>query len=271
MSKYEKHRYTDPELPIGFHYDRGVKGYSRLHWHEPFEILYYTDGCCKMMINGVHRTAEAGDLIFLNSNCVHNFYAADERCRYHCLTVDPAVTNEFGLENLCEQPLVRTRDPELIGMVMRLVKLNEEQPPFYKKEMKAIILQLIIRISRLAEKSTDEPFYPTPQCRMVMQAISYLQTHFTEPITVDEMSAQLGFSKYYFCRRFKEITGQTMVDYLNLLRCKNARRLLAEGTYNVSESARLSGFNNLSYFAKVYKKHMGQLPSKNFLKNQEKL
>ncbi len=262
MSKYEKHFYLDPELPISLHYDQGSKNFSPLHWHEPIEILYYAEGQCEMIINGIRRSAKAGDLIFLNSNCVHNFHSATENCHYYCLTVDLSVADSFGLQPLGEQPVIESRDAELIALYMRLVQLQNDQPSYYKKEMKAIILQLMIRLIRLPKTEPKESFHITSQCRMVMQAVSYLQSHFTEPITVEELSNHLGFSKYYFCRQFKEITGQTMVDYLNLLRCKNARRLLAEGTHNVSESARLSGFSNLSYFAKVYKKHMGCLPSK---------
>ena len=50
-------------------------------------------------------------------------------------------------------------------------------------------------------------------------------------------------------------------NYLNYTRCSYARKLLASGRYNVSESAEHSGFSNLSYFAKTYKKYMGELPS----------
>ncbi len=263
MSRYEKHRYNDPELPISLHYDQGKNGhYTRVHWHEPYELLYYTDGQCEMMINGVRRLVQAGDLIFLNSNCVHNFHPIKGNCHYYCLTIDPSLTDDFGLQKWYNHPMIQTRKPELIDLFMQLVQLKKEQPLFFKKEMKAIILQLLIRLFRIPENIPAEPLQLTTQCQMVMKAVDYLQAHFTEPITVEELSNYLGFSKYYFCHQFKEITGQTMVDYLNNLRCKNARRLLSEGQCNVSESARLSGFTNLSYFAKVYKKHMGNLPSK---------
>ena len=51
------------------------------------------------------------------------------------------------------------------------------------------------------------------------------------------------------------------MDYLNFLRCSNARRLMASGKYNVSESAAMSGFKSLSYFSRVYRRQMGVLPS----------
>ena len=58
---------------------------------------------------------------------------------------------------------------------------------------------------------------------------------------------------------FKEVTRRTPVDYINFIRCNYARNLLLSGRYNVSESAEMSGFKNLSYFSKTYKKYMGCL------------
>ncbi|ELP5185316.1 helix-turn-helix transcriptional regulator, partial [Clostridium perfringens] len=68
-------------------------------------------------------------------------------------------------------------------------------------------------------------------------------------------------SKYYTCRTFKEVTGKTILDYINHIRCINARNLILYNGYTISESAYKSGFNNLSYFSKTYKKYMGLLPS----------
>ena len=96
---------------------------------------------------------------------------------------------------------------------------------------------------------------------MVKEATAYIRGHFADTLAIEEICERVGFSKFYFCRAFKEVTGRTAVDYINYLRCSNARKLLASG-YNVSESAEQSGFGNLSYFSKVYKKYMGQLPSR---------
>ncbi|EOU2011906.1 helix-turn-helix domain-containing protein, partial [Clostridium perfringens] len=54
---------------------------------------------------------------------------------------------------------------------------------------------------------------------------------------------------------------QTILDYINHIRCINARNLILYNGYTISESAYKSGFNNLSYFSKTYKKYMGLLPS----------
>ena len=69
-------------------------------------------------------------------------------------------------------------------------------------------------------------------------------------------------SKYYFCRAFKQATGQTVTQYINWVRCSHARRLLASGECNVGEAAERCGFHNLSYFTRVYRRQYGRVPSK---------
>ena len=68
-------------------------------------------------------------------------------------------------------------------------------------------------------------------------------------------------SKYYFCRIFKNITGSTVIKYLNMYRCMKARELLSSGKYTVSEAALECGFENMSYFSKTYKAYSGSVPS----------
>jgi len=96
---------------------------------------------------------------------------------------------------------------------------------------------------------------------MIAKALEYINIHYVEPITVEEISKHAGFSKYYFCRSFKKATGMTLISYINSLRCTNDKRLIHSGQHNIGESAVMSGFNNLSYFSRIYKKHIGHTPS----------
>lgn len=95
---------------------------------------------------------------------------------------------------------------------------------------------------------------------MVKETITYIQTDYGEPLTVERICRQVGFSKYYLCRTFKEITGYTVLEYLTITRCRQAEQLLCMGNMTVSQAARLCQFNHLSHFSKTYKKYMGVLP-----------
>ncbi len=88
-----------------------------------------------------------------------------------------------------------------------------------------------------------------------------MKKHYAEPITITNLAATLGFTKYYFCHVFNEITGSTVINHLNYIRCKNARKLILSGRCNITEAAGQCGFTNMSYFARIYKNVIGQLPS----------
>ena len=93
------------------------------------------------------------------------------------------------------------------------------------------------------------------------KAIDYISKNATKSLTVEEVSGAAGLSKYYFIRVFKKVTGQTLTEYINKVRCDCAKTLLVSGEYSITEAALSSGFNNVSYFAKIFKKNTGRLPS----------
>ncbi|MDO5601959.1 MAG: AraC family transcriptional regulator, partial [Oscillospiraceae bacterium] len=111
------------------------------------------------------------------------------------------------------------------------------------------------------DNTTERKSSDNQQVQAVKKMISYLREHFLERITIDELCADTGYSRFYLCHSFKKMTGNTIIQYVNFLKCQHARSLLLEGNHSVSESAALSGFKNDSYFTKTYKAVFGRLPS----------
>ena len=92
--------------------------------------------------------------------------------------------------------------------------------------------------------------------------LDFMEDNYTAPLTLDELAAAVHMSPRYFCRFFREMTHRTPVDYLNYLRVEHAARLLASSGVSVTEAAYSCGFNDLSYFIKIYKKYKGITPGK---------
>jgi len=67
-------------------------------------------------------------------------------------------------------------------------------------------------------------------------------------------------SEVNFRRLFREYRNQSPIEYRNELRLQNAQIKLQSGEYNVSETAQLCGFSNLSFFIRLYKKKYGHTP-----------
>ena len=256
-SKYELHDGYDENFPLKFHLDkiRDLKP----HWHEHIELLYIKSGSFNITGGDVTHILSKGDVIVFTPDCVHGLQAVGNGCEYYCITIDRRFCASFGIPASHGQFSWVSTGGDINSCYSKIIRLMKTQPLYYREEVKALILRILAIVYRSYNLSSE--MCGKVNNKMISQAIEYLNTHFSEPVTVEELSEYVGFSKYYFCRTFKQVTGKTVVDYINHLRCLNAKRLILSGQYNVSESARLSGFNNLSYFSRTYIKHMGVSPS----------
>lgn len=95
----------------------------------------------------------------------------------------------------------------------------------------------------------------------IQKAVAYIGSHYAEPITLQDVAAACGMSKYGLSRRFNAETGTSFKTYLNRIRVRAAKELLSQPSVNVSEACFAVGFNDLSYFSRVFRRIDGRSPS----------
>ena len=268
---YENHIYKDLDFPIIFHLTNLSNEHKdfTMNWHENIEMLYFIEGKGIVTCDTLQFEASAGDIVVVNSNNLHAIQSVTLNCRYCCLIVDKYLCESYGFsvgdiyfKELLADNLIREYFDIIIEEML-------SRRPHYKVSVKAAILNILIQLCRyygldnttLIHRNGDK------KLDMVKATISHIRKHYKEALSIDEVCSQVGFSKYYCCHVFKEITGRTIVDYINYLRCSYAQKQLSSGKYNVSESAEMSGFKNFSYFSKIYKKQMGNSPSQEQVNN----
>lgn len=94
----------------------------------------------------------------------------------------------------------------------------------------------------------------------IHQVYQYVEAHFLEPINTQLIAEHVSLTVPAFCRYFKQATHLTYTDFVNQYRVRYAQKLLLQGK-NVSESCVESGFENLSYFTRLFKRRVGISPS----------
>lgn len=94
----------------------------------------------------------------------------------------------------------------------------------------------------------------------VMHCIAYIQNHFDEDITLDEITRHSAMSKTRFCSLFSEITGTSFKNYLNMFRIKKASEMIRTGEKLASVST-YCGYNDFSTFYRNFKKYMSVSPA----------
>lgn len=89
----------------------------------------------------------------------------------------------------------------------------------------------------------------------------YLLAHYDGEVTLESISAELGYSRTYFSKLFKRLFGQNFVAYLTGLRIEEAKRLLKNEPIGIREVAARTGFRDGAYFSSTFRRLTGQTPS----------
>ena len=237
---------------------------SVCNWHTNIEILLVTDGEGHMQYNSDYLPLSKHDIIVINSGDLHRIYS-DSGISFDYLIIDESFCRENGINTVERRfdRLFKCEDTE------RICRSAYERYKDYKSDGSPINIALL-RLSVL-ELLTElyschsSPFSSTlalersPQ-DYVKKVIEYLAEHYTEDLTLEEVAGVCGITKYHLAREFKRYTGQTVITYVNILRCRRAEVCLSEGK-TVTEAAVESGFDSISYFSRTYKKLMGASPS----------
>lgn len=119
------------------------------------------------------------------------------------------------------------------------------------------VREILGQVSELC-RETDEPH--RPRSNNIRLAVEYLRKHYAEPLSLEQVAAQVYLNPDYFSRAFKEEMGLTFVNYLTDLRMQHSVQLLENTALRVQNIAQSVGYANVSYFSTLFKKKYGMSP-----------
>ena len=259
--KYEQHSLSSERQPYifkRFSIHNAMKDYT--HWHENIEVIYILEGSGSVICNFKRFDVSSGEIFIINSENLH-MVDSNNIIEYYYLIVDSDFLSSNGIP-ITEITFERTtNDKELTRRFLDIVSISDSSCNFKEAKMKLAILHLIDRMLDFAVINTEENTSQPSNLANVKMAIKYIKENSNKKMTIDQISEASGLSKAYLSRKFKAITGFTIVNYINLVRCQNASKLIRSGKFKVNEAAIECGFDNMSYFTKTYKRFNGILPS----------
>lgn len=260
---YERHRMTNPLLPFIFHTDiKTAHVGSVANWHENTEFLYCLEGEGSATCDADILTMKEGDMVIINARCLHAVTTAD-RVKYHCLIIDNSFFKENGIDidNIRFDEVIH--DDKAGDLIKNIAKHAEcARDSLSVAETRLCLLEFVCHICRHYPKlQHTESDKISKGYAAVLDAIEYINAHFKEKLTLDEISSRAGYSRYHFARLFKDNTGSTVTLHINTRRCENAAFLLRETEKSIRHVSLECGFESPSYFAKAFKKIYGLLPT----------
>ena len=95
---------------------------------------------------------------------------------------------------------------------------------------------------------------------IIQRAVEYINQHISEDISLHDLCREIHISKYHFSRKFKQVTGLTVMAYVLNTRIVAAKSMLSETDLPISEVSSRNGFCSISYFCRVFKEQTGITP-----------
>ncbi|MBQ7935321.1 MAG: helix-turn-helix transcriptional regulator [Clostridia bacterium] len=241
------------------------------HFHTRFEItlicsgggIYTTDrGNCPM---------KPGDIFVFASNEFHCISdVAEEGLSIINLHFEPYFLEGMSENhlNLCyaHSPAFKNRIPaetaaDLQAPFLAVRQELESQEPEFALAIQSYLQQFMIALLRRHNYLDQKE--DLPQMQNLMETLQYMDKHFTDPLTLQELARRAGVTPTYFSALFKNAFNLSPWDYITNKRVEHAIHLLhtAWGERNMLEIATLSGFNNTANFNKQFKRLTGMTPT----------
>lgn len=267
--------YWEDEWPI--YVNRERESFTLpLHRHDFTEIHYVAEGQGFHYIGDERIAVQRGDLFIIPIGTPHVYRppsqaAKDELIVYNCI-FDPAIL--VGLQSGCVLPSDAAALADRANRPFRFYKdhrlevrkcmeeLHREyglQQPGFQSMIYGLLTRLLILIHRLELESTGAASRSTMGRLTVV--FEYLEEHYQERITLQQLADLLPVSASYLQRMLKEATGQTFTEYLQNLRINKCGELLLNTRLSVNEIAARSGYRDMKFFHQLFRKKTGQSPN----------
>ena len=238
------------------------------HFHKFYEIYYLSEGRMRYIINDEFFEVSKNDVVLIPKGVIHNTsYGNDGTKRMLINFSDEYVCSDNLLEAFKRKVIhLSERDGfEFESIFKKLENESNRNDEYSKLLITQYIAELLILFSRSETKSAEAKL--DGYTAIMQSAVKYINENFSSDISLLSLSLKFGLSRSFFSRKFKEITGFGISEYINLVRIKNAERMLTNKKLSVTEVAFACGFNDCSYFAATFKKLMGTTPHKFSAKN----
>ena len=246
-----------------------------VHWHDEFEIIYVKSGFLTVSISGENYIGKPGDAFVVSPGNLHFMGSQTGNVDYFTFLF-PLKYISFRTDDILDDKLLEPLNsghliisPEIEDTVKeqceQLVEIygtkKEESQSKITAQVKTkiILLQFILELWKkgfIVENDTSG------KNTVEKEMVSYIQQNFTGKILLKEFGEQFHLSEKYISRYFKEHFHITISQYVTYLRLEHAKQLLQDTDIPVTEVAMQSGYQNVSYFIRSFKKTYGMSPLK---------
>ncbi len=244
------------------------------HWHIPFEIIMPIHSGYRAVCASQEYVLRERDVLIICPGILHELFAPEEGNRIIFQpSPSPVTIKEMDILTSHISPaLLVTPEafPEIHPRVCQLMmEIKEEflqgstyaETLIYAKFLEILGLVARSQEATILEKSEVKANKQKEYMDKFLVIGNYINEHFAEDITLEQMADMSGFSKYHFSRLFRQYMDTSFYKYLNQTRMSYAKYLLLDPQYSVLDVAVQSGYASLSAFLRMFKQINGCTPT----------
>lgn len=263
------------EFPVAVYLDDVSHKYVNWHWHEEFEIGFVTEGSVILGCGNRSYQLKCGDIFFINSNVLHSMHknhtfrqAIFKSIAFHSSIIGGSINSIFYIKYILpilsndnfKEYIITTENSShqnILDTLSKTWNLVYFEDSDYEIKIRNELSTLFCILNRLQQTAKETILPKTPNYlpeKRVQTLLDYIHTHFQEKITIEELAKTALISKTEVLRCFKAIMGLSPISYLNSYRLQRAAHMLMNTEKSIQEIADVCGFNDNSYFSKLFKK-----------------
>lgn len=236
------------------------------HWHDDLEIILVLNGQMNYYMNGQILLLQKGDAILVNTRVMHYGYSEKNHdCEFICILFHPSLlTSNKSLFEHCILPFLSTsaithvrlhagQYPSEIDLIYKIYEKKKTQDAFYELEVIGSLYTFMAAVLQICKDSAMlEPYNTSDDIRMLRKMVSYIQENYTDTISLNSIAESAGICKSKCCSLFRSQIHMTPFDFLNQYRLRKSAALLQTTDIQITAIALSCGFNNPSYYSRLF-------------------
>ena len=239
----------------------GGDWHSVPHTHNHMELFYIVGGRGQFLIQDQLYPVNANNLVIINPNVPHTEVSLNAQpLEYIVLGIEGVELASSEQSDGRFSMLDHFESVEISGCLRNILREMEQKSTGYEDVCQAYMEILIIRLMRstaLSVPAQPQQISANRQCAAVKR---YIDQHFKETLTLDQLAEEAHMNKFYLSHAFKQEFGVSPINYLISCRIEESKYLLAETDLSISQIAQLLNFSSPSYFSQVFRRTQGVSP-----------
>lgn len=266
-------------FPVACYHDDLRENEVPWHWHEELEAAVITEGCAIVAAGNQKYTVHAGEGFFINSGILHGCWNMDtSACRFHSVvfhprlvggSIDSVFYQNYVLpltENHCLESIhLRPSAPwqaEALNSIEDGWRACTQEPAAFEFRVRHALSELVVLLQRALPAASRRPSEKAMRDGERIKAmLQFIHEHYGEELNTASIAKRASISESECLRCFRHTIGTTPIQYVRQYRLQQVCQLLTSTKEKIADIAARCGFQDISYFTKIFRETKGMVPS----------